>query len=614
MTYEHHARRGLPPQLAEGIKGLDCHQRKALTAEGNLVIVAGPGSGKTRTVVTRAGYLLTTRISPLRGLAAITYTNQAAIELREGLARLGVLTPRRLFAGTLHSFCLAQILPYARLVGVELPGLDALMSDEDEKTLLQRCAEDENVNFYALREVFTSLRRRIAAEEDVSKHPEGHIRAVRRYEAVCEQSGTWDFEGIVLAAVRLLREHPEIAAVVKARFPVVVVDEYQDLGAGLHRLVETLLENGVEVTAVGDVDQSIFGWAGGDPECLGALCVRSDFTVRRLVTNYRCGSAVVAAAEITLAQQRGWQADPDREDPGTLELQVVDGHTQQQAEQAAQAVLDLLSAGVDPHEVAVLLRYRLPLGPLIAQRLRGSGVQVRFDGQSTTVTTELGRWLEAAAIYATHLTADGHAAGPPQFGASNLLDRLTSLEEAGGRLRSAEPRLVRVASLHKTLLAGVHSSASSLQQWSQRVVADLGLREIAGSNGDPRALKELDAILAVPDELPLSELAADTAGTGKVVLSTYHNAKGRTFTAVILPGLTEGVVPPWGGPPWDRTRLRGPKLEEERRNFYVALTRSRGGVLLQLSPTGQDARKKTVQYGYSSFALELAASLGQPLP
>jgi DNA helicase-2/ATP-dependent DNA helicase PcrA len=482
MRTESPSRRGLPPRLAEGIEELDRYQRAALLTEANLVIVAGPGSGKTRTVVARAGYLLSTRISPLRGLATITYTNQAATELKEGLARLGVIEPERLFAGTLHSFCLAQVLQYARLVGAELPGLEALMSEDEAKALLQECAEDEGVNYWALSEVFTSLRRRLAADEDVSDHRQDYIRAVQRYEAKCERQHIWDFEGIVLASVRLLREHPEVAAVVKARFPVVMVDEYQDLGAGLHRLVETLLEAGVEITAVGDVDQSIYGWAGGDPEYLDALCARSDFTVRRLVTNYRCGSAVVAAAELALAQERGWHADPNREDPGTLEFQVVDGHIQEQAVEAAQAVLELLEAGVAPHEVAVLLRYRLPLGPLIEQQLAEAGVAVWFDGRPTATTTELGRWLEAAALYAMRLTPGARDAGPPPFGASVLLDRLDSLKSVAGRPRSADRRLSRVASLHRTLLRTA-SPTTTVQRWSQRVVDDLDLREIATAIG-----------------------------------------------------------------------------------------------------------------------------------
>src|SRR5450830_741950 len=180
MSTDNRARPGLPSRLAAGIGELDRYQRAALVAERNLVIVAGPGSGKTRTVVARAGYLLSARISPLRGLATITFTNQAATELKEGLARLGVVEPTRLFAGTLHSFCLAHVLPYARLVDVEIPGLDTLMNDSEEKALLQECADDEGVDYWAFRAVFTSLRRRLAAGEDVGDQREAHIRAVQR--------------------------------------------------------------------------------------------------------------------------------------------------------------------------------------------------------------------------------------------------------------------------------------------------------------------------------------------------------------------------------------------------------------------------------------------------
>lgn len=600
---------GLPSRLAKGIAELDSHQREALITEGNLVIVAGPGSGKTRTVVARAGYLLSTRISPLRGLATITYTNQAATELKEGLARFGVVEPERLFAGTLHSFCLAHILPYARLVGIELPRLEALLDHKGKMDLLQECAEDEKAHYWGLREVFTVLRRRLAVGEDVKGYREDYIRAVRRYEAKCEQYRVWDFEGIVLKAVRLLQEHPEIAAVVKARFPIVMVDEYQDLGLGLHHLIETLLEVGVEVTAVGDADQSIYGWAGGDPEYLNTLCARSDFSVRRLITNYRCGSSVVAAAELVLAEERGWRADPNRKDPGTLEFQVVDGDSQEQAQQATQAVLNFLKAGVPPHEIAVLLRYRSPLGKLIKQRLADHSVAVRFEGESTAPTTGLGRWIEAAALYAISMTTTGES-GPPPLGANSLLDQLDALERSAGYPRRFDSRLARTTSLHRTLIGNGTSQTSTIQEWSRRVTDQFDLEGLAEKIGDSRAVEELRALTSGSEGAFLSELASDTKGTGKVVLSTYHGAKGRTFTSVILPGLAEGVVPPWDGPPWNQRPLRGDKLEEERRNFYVALTRSRGSVLFQLSPTGKNTRNEVIHRGYSTFATDLAASLG----
>ncbi|MEI7058223.1 ATP-dependent helicase [Nocardioides sp. CCNWLW239] len=605
--------RGIPRQLAEGIENLDHHQRAALAADGNLVIVAGPGSGKTRTVVARAAYLLSIRISPLRGLATITYTNQAAAELKQGLASLGVIETRRLFAGTLHSFCLTQVLPYARLVGVELPALDAVMTASEEKALLEQVADDEGVNFYALKDIFTSLRRRIAAGEDVSAERPSNVAAVRRYEAECRRSQIWDFEGIVLAAVRLLDNHPDIASVVRARFPVVMVDEYQDLGAGLHRLVETLLQAGVEITAVGDADQSIYGWAGGDPAYLEALCARDDFTVRRLETNYRCGSAVVAAAELALTQQRGWKADPRRDDPGTVEFQVIPGHIDDQARAAAAAVLDMLAAGVAPHEVAVLLRYRAPLGPLIERLLVEEGVAVRPEGTPTAPSTEMGKWLEAAALYAVRMTPRSPHAGAPQVGAVALLRRFDSLTRAAGLPRARDPWVKRVVRLHSVLLAASPDPSSTVSSWASQLDNGLGLTELAVAVGDPRAVDELGALTSAPPELLLADLATDVTGTGKVVLATYHGSKGRTFTAVVLPGLTEGVVPPWGGKPWAPVPLQGPRLEEERRNFYVALTRSRGSVLLQPTSTGQNFRREITDFGYSSFVVELAASLGVTL-
>lgn len=613
MKTENPVRRGLPPRLAEGIAELDRHQRRALVAEGNLVIIAGPGSGKTRTVVARAGYLLSTRISPLRGLAAITYTNQAATELREGLARLGVVEPQRLFAGTLHSFCLTQVLRYARLVGVDLPGLDALMDLGEVKRLQQECADETGANIWALRDVFPSLRRRLAAGEDVNDHRDQHVRAVKLYEAKCEWLEIWDFEGIVLAAVRLLRDYPQVAGVVRAKFPAVVVDEYQDLGAALHRLVETLLDAGVEITAVGDIDQSIFGFAGGDPEYLNALCDRDDVLVRRLVTNYRCGSAVVAAAELALAQERGWRADPGRADPGVLEFQITEGDAQKQAFLAAKAVQDLLEAGVAPHEIAILLRYRPPLAPLIEQHLTAAGVAARLEGTSTVPSTEVGKWLEAAALYAIRMTPGAHDNTPPSIGADALMDRLDGLERLAGRARSSMSRVPRVAALHKALIGETPNPRVSVQTWSQRVIESLGLAELAADIGDPRTSDELEALAYAPDELLLTDLASDTTGTGKVVVSTYHGAKGRTFAAVVLPGLTEGVVPPWGQRYGNPVPLTGANLEEERRNFYVALTRSRGSVLLQLSSSGMDTRRRAISRGYSSFAVQLATSLGRPI-
>lgn len=605
--------RGLPRRLAEAIVELDAEQRSALAAPGNLVITAGPGSGKTRTVVARAGHLLSTQIQAPRGLATITYTNQAASELREGLARLGVEATQRLFAGTMHSFCLAHVLPYATLVGANLPSLNRLMSRLQIRDLEQECADAVGVNVWDLREDFPGLRRRLAAGEDVSGERPAYVRAVEHYETLCERRSIWDFEGIVLSSVRLLENHPEIAEVIQAKFPVVMVDEYQDLGAGLHRLVELLLASGVEITAVGDVDQSIFGFSGGDPVYLEELCHRDDFTVRRLVTNYRCGSAVVAAAELTLDQARGYSADPRRTDPGVLEFRVVEGTSAEQARNVVAAVRQFLDAGLAAEEVAVLVRNRKPLAPLIERGLRAAGIPVQHGGLATGPATELGRWLEAAALYAVRMSDESVADLPPEVGASRLLDRLESLRRVAGNPRPSQPRLARVAQLHATLLGDTSAPDLTVRAWLLRVVESLDLEELARDVGDPRSVDELNELLTTSEHVALADLASDSTGTGRVVISTFHAAKGRTFSAVVIPGLSEGVVPPWTGPVRSRRPKTGRALEEERRGFYVALTRSRGSVLLQVSSTGIDHQGYETRRGYSSFTRQLASRLGTNL-
>ncbi|MER7609877.1 ATP-dependent helicase [Nocardioides sp. NPDC127503] len=604
--------RGLPRGLAKAIGELDAEQHSALAAEGNLVITAGPGSGKTRTVLARAGYLLSTQISPFRGLATITYTNQAASELRGGLIQLGI-DAARLFAGTMHAFCLAHVLPYASLVDVHFPALDRLMTKSQIRNLEQECADAVGLNVWSMREHFPGLRRRVAAGEDLSGVPVAHVRAVKHYETLCKRRDIWDFEGIVLNSVWLLENHPEIAEIIQAKFPVVMVDEYQDLGAGLHRLVELLIAAGVEITAVGDVDQSIFGFTGGDPVYLEALGRRGDFTVQRLITNYRCGSAVVTAAEHTLDQARGYRADPLRSDPGLLEFRVIEGSPAEQAHHVATAVRQFLQAGIAAHEVAVLVRNRKPLARLVEQELRSAGIPVQHGGLATGPTTELGRWLEAAALYAVCMSQPTDPNFPPEIGASRLLDRVEALRRVAGAPPPYEPRLTRLTHLHTTLLGDSSTRGTAVCDWLRRVVDTLGLEVLAQHTGDPRSVDELIELLSTSEEVTLADLASDTAGTGRVVISTFHGAKGRTFSAVVIPGLTEGVVPPWKGPASSRRPMTGRALEEERRGFYVALTRSRGSVLLLVSSTGVDNQGYVTRRGYSSFARHLSDRLGASL-
>ncbi|MFB7716240.1 UvrD-helicase domain-containing protein [Nocardia sp. NPDC056100] len=607
----------IPPLLAADIRSLDSDQQKAVTTPGNVVIVAGPGSGKTRTLVARAGYLLCTQISPLRGLAAITYTNQAALELQQRLALLGVSDLHRLFVGTLHSFCLTQVLTYAELAGMDLPAMDSLMSMTEINRLRDECANEAGANRYALKEVFTTLRRRVVAGEDVSQENPANVAAIEEYERQCQRMRVWDFDAIVFKSVALLRDVPQVASIIKAKYPTILIDEYQDLGAALHSLVESLICAGVNVTAVGDADQSIFGFTGGDPRYLEELSNHEDFQKVDLTTNYRCGSAVIAAAEVALAQSRGWRADPSRRDPGTIEVKIASGDQNEQARQVCAAVSELLAAGVPPHEIGVLLRFRAPLAPLICAELTGVGIQVRLEGSSASLQSLVGKWISSCALYGSRLAQAGNnsSSAPWPKGVDDLLDQLDRLRSRAGYARSTAPLLEQIHSLHAILtVCGPRGEPYDVPTWTSRLTASLDLKRLCALLGDSRNLDELSLLLSAPAGQPLKEIANDLASTGRVSVGTYHSAKGRTFTAVLLPALTEGVVPPWGrdfGRPVPPHEM---KVREERRNFYVALTRSSGAVLLYAATSGVDNRGERIDRGYSRFALELADRLHVAIP
>lgn len=139
------------PVLAREILALNEDQQEAATHDGDLVVLAGPGSGKTRTLVARVGFLLDTEKSSGRGVAAITYTNHAAREISERLARLGISASGRLTAGTLHSWCLSNILrPYSTLVGRRHPDRLTVLDEKSKEwvDLLEECFERAGCNAY----------------------------------------------------------------------------------------------------------------------------------------------------------------------------------------------------------------------------------------------------------------------------------------------------------------------------------------------------------------------------------------------------------------------------------------------------------------------------------
>lgn len=548
-------------------------QSAAVRETSHCVVLAGPGSGKTKTLTTAMARALLEDVADPRGVACITYNNECAIELETRLAQLGITSRDRSFIGTVHSFALTQlIMPYSRCV----PGL--LLEDFRVASIAERRAAVE----VAYEAVFNDSRfnphERWAFAEEKRRHdvdrslPEWRSRNaeladfIAAYEAELRRRGLIDFDDMPLIAFRMIKDHAWIRVALKARFPVLFVDEYQDLGHALHELVLLLcFDGGMRLFAVGDADQSIYAFTGANPELLQSLAARDDVREIRLRFNYRCGPKIIRASLGALGEERDYRGLDDAPE-GDLTFWKVQGGLETQATAIAGTVLPALLGRHPPEEIAILYRAAW-LGDKVAEALDAKRIlYVRTDGNALVKrSSRLARFVEACAGWATGGWRD---ADPPY---ARLLGQALGLVY-GGRVSDAEEQ-----ALSCQLIAFLRSSIASGETthiWLRRLCGELiGPWQTIARN--PQVEWEVCSEMVVKTDpaqgkdMPLNVFSGRIEGTGRVSLSTLHSAKGREFDAVILYGMNAGDIPS------NRDTKSPGALREARRLFYVGVTRPR---------------------------------------
>jgi DNA helicase-2/ATP-dependent DNA helicase PcrA len=384
-------------------------QWAAYNSSGHCVVLAGPGSGKTKTLTIKLARLLSEDVEAPRGVACITYNNECARELEQRLDALGVEAGGRVFIGTVHSYSLTQIvMPYAKSAGMGLPDGFRVATQNEQRGALERAfmrtiGGPENPQSWSFR--MGRYRRSILnrnSEQWRTEDPQ-LARLVEAYEEELRARGLIDFDDMPLLAVRALREHEWLHRAILAKYPVLIVDEYQDLGLALHRMVMGLcFSAGMRLFAVGDVDQSIYGFTGAHPELLQQLSERDDVETVRLRLNYRCGSRIVTASSYALGEERDYQA-PDGAAEGTIFFHPCNGSYQQQAEYLFSTVLaEALTriAGITPGNIAILYP-TAAIGDDVAHAAQQHGFPIsRTDGNALYPrSSRLIRWLEQCAVW-----------------------------------------------------------------------------------------------------------------------------------------------------------------------------------------------------------------------
>ncbi len=581
------------PKLAAVLAGLDDEQRAAVTAPaGRVCILAGAGTGKTRAITHRIAYRVLAGEIQARHVLAVTFTARAAAQLRSRLAELGV---EGVQARTFHAAALRQLKFFAPrlLSGRELPevveskarlvGLAAARCGvRTDRTTARDLASEIEWAKSSLIEPDDYVAAAAKASRDTPEAPAKVAEVYTAYEQVKRNAGVIDFEDLLRAAVWAIEQHPDVADQIRSQYRHFVVDEYQDVNPAQQRLLQAWLGERADLTVVGDASQTIYSFTGASSSFLLSFARQcrggEQGTLHRLVRDYRSTPQVVALANQVIKQSQGEEARLRLELVGQRPAgpePVIRSYPDEPAEAAGVAArcAELIASGVPAREIAVLFRANAQSQAYEAA-LAEAGVPTVVQGAERFFDRAEVRQAMVALRAATRTSADDPGVG--------LRDQVVAALAAVAWRPDAPP-----------------GGGAARERW-EAVAALVGLAE-----------EHEQAVRRSPDQSPslegfLEELArrasAQHAPTMEgVTLASLHSAKGLEWDAVFLVGLVEGMLP--------TTYARTPAaVEEERRLFYVGITRARQWLTLSYA----SARAEGGRARRPSRFLPIAESQGGP--
>ncbi len=584
------------------IGALNAKQREAFDESGNTVLLAGPGSGKTATLVLKVARLLD-EIPPPRGLACLTYGNEAAREFEHRLRGYGIRSGGRLFTGTVHSFCLAHVLrPFASRLNPEHRYLatSEIANDDELKGAREAGLESAGINepetWWKAR--LEEYRKLALVEPSFAKRLNARLPLVSKgYEAHLRRIGRIDFDDIVRGSLMLIQDHEHVRRALSAKYPWFVIDEYQDLGLALHRMIVVLLDKAdVKVFAVGDPDQSIYSFAGARPEFLDELAKRDGLLPVRLELNYRCRQRIIDASLHVLQpdETRNFLSAAEGDKPGEIVFKRCKNGLDEQAAYVVARVRECMDHGLSAGEIGVFAKRWGDLASC-EKALADASISYRIASDRDYKSTPLTTLVEDMAAWC----AGGWRSGRPRM--MDIFLAWQRLSNACRASSSGNGGLGDRVALY-TALSTLRAPAMTVARWIQAVDASLGLSTIAkDTNSVPLRMRydtrELSAMLMSLSEGSIAgQTLAEFTGIDrdKVVLQSLHSSKGLEYSVVFMLALEKGVIPQYKENERDARRL-----------FYVGMTRARREVHLLFSGFFLNAKGKLVEQGYSPFLREL---------
>ncbi|WP_449430512.1 DNA helicase II [Pseudomonas putida] len=611
------------------LNSLNDAQRQAVAATvGRQLVLAGAGSGKTRVLVHRIAWLIQVERASPHSILSVTFTNKAAAEMRHRIEQLLELNPAGMWVGTFHG--LAHRLLRAHWQEAGLVQNFQILDSDDQQRLVKRVMRE-----LGLEEQKWPARQAqwfINGQKDEGLRPQ-HIQpggdlylttmrnVYSAYEQACERAGVIDFSELLLRALDLWRDHPGLLQHYQRRFRHVLVDEFQDTNAVQYAWLRLLAAGGDSLMAVGDDDQSIYGWRGAKIENIHQYTADfPDAEMIRLEQNYRSTSGILKAANALIANNSGrlgkelW-TDMGEGEPLTL-YAAYNEHDE--ARYVVETIESLIKQGSSRNEIAILYRSNAQSRVLEEALLRERIPYRIYGGQRFFERAE----IKNAMAYLRLLESRGNDAAlervinvPPRGIGEKTVEAIReharhsqlSMWQAMCQLLAEKALKGRAASAlgaFVELIEGLAAKVADmpLHTMTQTAIEQSGLiiyhQEEKGEKGQAR-VENLEELVSAArnfessdEDAELSPLSAFLghasleAGDAQadehedsIQLMTLHSAKGLEFPYVFLVGMEEGLFP-------HKMSLEEPgRLEEERRLAYVGITRAMRQLVMTYAET-----------------------------
>lgn len=631
---------------------LNPEQLKAVQIDrGPILILAGAGSGKTRVITYRIAHLIGQRNVSPHEILAVTFTNKAADEMRGRVCRLLGDPDPGIWIKTFHATCAAILRGAADRVG--LPRSFAIYDESDQLAVLKETLEELQVDPKFLKpepalKLINRAKENLQSPDDFMPSDQ-RLRQVfpriyRLYDQKLRSYHALDFDDLSAWTVRLLERDPQVRKYYQHRFRYILVDEYQDTNRAQYVLTRLLADEHRNLCVVGDDDQSIYSWRGA--EIRNILDFEKDYpdtTVIKLEQNYRSTKIILKAASAVVKNNRQRKTKVlwcENEAGDRIEYYEA-ADDKNEANYVARRILDLKAEGADPGAIAVFYRlnyqsrgfeeffvkFRIPYEVVGALKFYDRAeiknmlaylkvINNPRDFVSLKRVINLpprgigAETLERLKEHASHSKV-------PVFDALRDADRIESI---GTRARSGIREFVALIDRHRQ-----NREARDLYQLALAVAQESGYLEnltrtsteeeyLRRKNVEELLISINDFVKTRPDvkleeyleNVSLRNDIDDWQGTGRVSLMTLHNAKGLEFDTVFITGLEDGILP-------HHRSYEENRYEEERRLFYVGITRARKKLHLTSASQRLSYRGNFMVSEISPFLKEIPSDVFAPV-